>query len=78
MITAEQIQTRSELAHYYLLFCAINSQLKNNDAALIAAKKAYFMVKNNAEELAEVATKSKINKNSVKMMEEIASLPCSA
>ena len=36
------------------------------------------MLKNNAEELAEVGTKSKCNKNSVKMMEEIASLPCSA
>ena len=27
------------IAKYYLLFCAMTSQLKNNDSALISAKK---------------------------------------
>lgn len=33
-----------QLSKYYLLFCAINSQLKNNSGALIAAKKANSIV----------------------------------
>ena len=34
------MEKKIELAKYYLLYCAINSQLKNNEGALVAAKKA--------------------------------------
>jgi hypothetical protein len=50
-----------ELAQYYLLFCAINSQLKRNDAALIAAKKGNFLLKNSSIVLAKLASKSRVN-----------------
>lgn len=50
---------KRSLAQYYLLFCAINSQLKRNDAALIAAKKANSLLRNSSASLARLALKAR-------------------
>lgn len=47
----ENIVLRDKIIHYYLLFCAINSQLKLNDGALIAAKRAHSMIQLNSQML---------------------------
>jgi len=51
---------KRSLAQYYLLFCAINSQLKRNDAALIAAKKANSMLRISSSILARMAVKARM------------------
>ena len=42
------MQLRSQLTLYYLLYCAISSQLKRNDGALVAAKRANSLIKENS------------------------------
>lgn len=56
----EEVAINRELAKYYLLFCAINSQLKRNDAALIAAKKGNMLLRNSSIVLAKLAAKSRM------------------
>jgi len=57
---AEGVGIKRSLAQYYLLFCAINSQLKRNDAALIAAKKANSMLRISSSILARMAVKARM------------------
>jgi hypothetical protein len=48
----------SELALYYLRFCAVNSQLKRHDAALISAKKASALLRISVQQLMRMAEAS--------------------
>lgn len=68
-----------ELAQYYLLYCAINSQLKRNDAALIAAKKGNYLLKNSSIALAKLSSKARINVDghSIEILKELGKLKTS-
>lgn len=61
LFSTEEVALNKDLSHYYLLFCAINSQLKRNDAALIAATKGNSIIKNSSILLYQMAIKSRIN-----------------
>lgn len=58
-IEAQKIEKKVALVKYYLLYCAINSQLKNNQGALIAAKKASEISKNIIQELLDIFEEEK-------------------
>lgn len=75
----EEVAINRELAKYYLLFCAINSQLKRNDAALIAAKKGNMLLRNSSVVLAKLAAKSrvKVDAHSSQILKEIGRLKTS-
>ena len=77
---SEGINLRSSLSHYYLLFCAVNSQLKRNDAALIAAKNGNSQLKNNAGSMLRLVSKSRmqIDPIAVELLREVSSLDNSA
>lgn len=48
------MEKKVELAKYHLLYCAINSQLKNNQCALEAARKTAELMRTVFEELLEI------------------------
>lgn len=51
---AQKLEKKICLVKYYLLYCAINSQLKNNQGALVAAKKASDITKGLISELLDI------------------------
>ena len=59
LLLPQLVHTKTTLAHYYLLFTAINSQLKRNDAALVAARRAHLLLKQSCHELHTLANKPK-------------------
>ena len=80
MIAVEEVIRNRDLAKYYLLYCAINSQLKRNDAALVAAKKGNYLLKNSSVILAKLASKSRIGMDStaIDILNELGRLKTSA
>lgn len=82
LISIENIGKKTSLATYYMLFCAINSQLKNNSAALIAAKKSNVILRNTFKELSLFIEKTKCFKNiqqdkggKLNIIQDLANLP---
>ena len=75
LILRDNMEVRSKLTHYYLLFCAVNSQLKRNEGALIAAKRANNLLTENSLILYRLAKKVKaeIELNTLILLEELSS-----
>lgn len=74
----ENIALRDKIIQYYLLFCAINSQLKLNDGALIAAKRAHSMVQLNSQMLQNIASSSQveIDMKTMLLLNELCNFEC--
>ena len=75
LLLPELAQTKNRLAHYYLLFCAINSQLKLHDAALIAAKKSNQLFRDSARDLLHVAAKTPLPNTPTPLLQQLSNLP---
>ena len=76
LILIENIHLRQLQVRYYLLFCAINSQLKHNEGALTAATKGNSLLKTNSSHLHRFALKSRIevDRKVMVLLSELANL----
>jgi hypothetical protein len=79
-VPTEQLKLSNSQARYYLLYCAVNSQLKHNEGALVAARKANQILRNNSQLLHRLASlaRTPIDPLTVSLLAELSHLQNSA